>query len=63
LSFTPPNWRPLNTTAKISVLIQTQYLIKIDPLEKKRFKVNLVTGGILEWVNASNKVEQTNKIR
>jgi len=57
------NRKPLNTTAKISVLIQTHYLIKIDLLEKKRFKVDHFTGGILEWINAGNKVEQTNKIR
>lgn len=31
-------------------------------LEKKGFKVDHVTGGILEWINAGNKVEQTNKI-
>ncbi len=31
-------------------------------LEKKGFKVDHVSGGILEWINAGNKVEQTNKI-
>jgi hydroxyacylglutathione hydrolase len=31
-------------------------------LEKKGFKVDHVTGGILEWINAGNKVEHTNKI-
>ena len=31
-------------------------------LEKKGFKVDHVTGGILEWINAGNKVEKTNKI-
>jgi hydroxyacylglutathione hydrolase len=31
-------------------------------LEKKGFKVDHVTGGILDWINAGNKVEQTNKV-
>ena len=31
-------------------------------LEKKGFKVDHVTGGILEWINTGNKVEHTNKI-
>ncbi len=31
-------------------------------LEKKGFKVDHVTGGILEWINAGNRVEKTNKI-
>jgi hydroxyacylglutathione hydrolase len=31
-------------------------------LEKKGFKVDHVSGGILEWINAGNKVERTDKI-
>jgi hydroxyacylglutathione hydrolase len=30
-------------------------------LEKKGFQVDHVTGGILDWINAGNKVERTNK--
>ena len=31
-------------------------------LEKKGFQVDHVTGGILDWISAGNKVKQTNKI-